>query len=140
MVAASGCAPPMPQARGQNPFPGEVAAEVLATHLNEGLVRALNDALAADIDPGAGRHLPEHHQALAVELVEMLPVGPLPHQVRIRNNHARSHLMRRKHCHRLPGLHQQRILGPKSLKFAHDSVKAFPIPRSPSDPSVNHKV
>ena len=40
---------------GQDPAPGEVAAVVPAADLDEGLVGALNDALAADIDPRARR-------------------------------------------------------------------------------------
>ena len=74
IVAASGCAPPMPPrpaVRIQRP--ASLAAVVLAPGLDEGLVGALHDALAADVDPRAGRHLAVHHQALAVELVEVLP-------------------------------------------------------------------
>src|SRR5690606_8679980 len=69
------------QARGEDPAPLEAAAVVLPAHLDEGLVGALHDALAADVDPRAGGHLAVHHQALAVELVEVLPVGPGRHQV-----------------------------------------------------------
>ncbi len=42
---------------GQDPAPGEIAAVVLPSGLDEGLVGALDDALAADIDPRPGRHL-----------------------------------------------------------------------------------
>src|SRR3546814_5819801 len=61
---------------GQDPFALQAAAEMPAADLDEGLVRALHDALAADVDPGAGRHLAVHHQALAVELVEMRSEEP----------------------------------------------------------------
>ena len=77
MTAASGCAPPMPpRPAGQDPLALEVAAIVLAAGLDEGLVGALHDALRADIDPRAGRHLAVHHQALLIELVEMRPSSP----------------------------------------------------------------
>ena len=53
------------EARGQDPLAGEIAAEMLAAHLGEGLVGALHDALAADVDPAAGGHLAVHHEPLA---------------------------------------------------------------------------
>jgi len=43
---------------GEDPASGEIAAVVLAAHFDERLIRALHDALAADVDPRAGRHLP----------------------------------------------------------------------------------
>ena len=69
------------QPRGQDPAARETAAIMLAAHLDKGLVGTLHDALAPDIDPGSGRHLAVHHQALAIELVEMLPGRPFRHQV-----------------------------------------------------------
>ena len=42
----------------------------------ESFVRALHNALRADVDPASGRHLAVHHQALAIELVEMSPRLP----------------------------------------------------------------
>ena len=54
MVAASGCAPPMPPRPAvRTRRPRSDAAEVLARRLREGLVGALEDALGADVDPGA---------------------------------------------------------------------------------------
>ena len=62
-------------------------AEVLARQLGERLVGALEDPLGPDVDPGAGRHLAVHHQAGPLELAEVLPGRPLPHQVRVRDQH-----------------------------------------------------
>ena len=78
----------------QDPLVVEHAAVVLATRFGKRLVRALHDALAADVDPRAGRHLAEHHQALAIELVEVLPRRPMRDQVRIGDQHARRVRMR----------------------------------------------
>src|SRR5678809_461568 len=39
--------------------------------------------------PGPGRHLAVHHEALAVQLVEVLPRGPGRHQHRIGDEDAR---------------------------------------------------
>src|SRR5262249_50068966 len=82
MVAASGCAPPMPPgAAVENPLAGECAAVGAPSHLGEGFVGALHNSLRADVDPGARRHLPEHHQALAVERIEMIERRPMRHEV-----------------------------------------------------------
>ena len=74
---------------GQDPLALQVAAIMLAAGLGEGLVGALHDALRADIDPRPGGHLAVHHQALLIELVEMVPVGPVRHEVGIGDQHAR---------------------------------------------------
>jgi hypothetical protein len=63
------------QAGRENPASGRSAPEVAPAGLDEGLVGALHDALAADVDPGAGGHLAEHHQALAIELVKCSQVA-----------------------------------------------------------------
>ena len=51
------------EAGGQRDRAGECAAEAAAGDLGEALVRALEDALRADVDPRAGRHLAVHRQA-----------------------------------------------------------------------------
>src|SRR3546814_4044617 len=63
---------------------------MLAPHFDEGFIGALNDALAADIDPAARGHLAVHHQALFIELVAMLPTRPSGDEVRIGEREARS--------------------------------------------------
>jgi hypothetical protein len=78
------------EARGEDPLAGEVAAVVLAAHLDEGFVRALHDALRADVDPRAGRHLAVHHQALLIELVEVLPRRPVRDEVGVRASSTRA--------------------------------------------------
>jgi len=42
----------------------------------EGLVRALDDSLSADVRPSPGGHLAVHDEALGLQLVELLPCGP----------------------------------------------------------------
>ena len=141
MVAASGCAPPMPPrpaVRIQRP--GEVAAIMLAAHLDEGLVGALNDALRADIDPGAGRHLAVHHQALAIELVEMLPGRPVRHEVGIGDQHARRIRMGAEHADRLAGLDQQRLVVLQPLQRRDDAVETLPVARGAADAAIDHQL
>ena len=127
MTAASGCAPPMPPRPAVRiHLPPEVAAIVLAADLDEGLVGALHDALRADVDPRAGRHLAVHHQALAIELVEMVPGRPVRHEVGVGDQHARRVGMGAEHADRLAGLHQQRLVVLERLQRRDDAVETRP--------------
>ena len=74
---------------------------MLAAHLDEGFVGALHDALAADVDPGAGRHLAVHHQTFAIEFAEVFPSAPMRDQVRVRDQDAWRVGVRAKHADRL---------------------------------------
>src|SRR3546814_8679867 len=58
---------------GQDPLARRVARKVTPRNFGEGLVGALNDALAADVNPRPRGHLTVHHQPGAIELLEMLP-------------------------------------------------------------------
>ena len=128
------------QARGEDPAAGQVAAVVLAPGLDEGLVGALHDALAADVDPDAGRHLAVHHQALAVELVEVLPGGPLGHQVRVGDQHPRRVGVGAEHAHRLARLDQQRlVLAAVRAALLQDGLVAVPVARRLADAAVDHQ-
>ena len=121
-------------------MPREVAAEVLLARGDERLVGALHDALRADVDPRAGRHLAEHHQPMAVEFVEMLPGGPMRHEVRVGQQHARGVGVRWKHADRLARLDQQRLVVFEPAKRFDDLVEAGPIARGPADAAVDHQV
>ena len=119
----------------------ERAAEVLARRLREGLVRALQDALGADVDPGAGRHLAVHHQALAVELVEVLPGGPGGHEHGVRDEHARRVGVGAED--RPPACRTARAASrrsPSSRSAAHDGVEALPVARGLADAAVDDEV
>ena len=105
---------------GQDPAAGEIAAIMLAADFDEGLVGALNDALGADIDPRAGGHLAVHHQALAIELVEMIPGRPVRHEVGIGDQHARRVGMGAEHADRLARLDEQGLVGLQPLQRGDD--------------------
>ena len=122
---------------GQNPAPGEIAAVVAAADFDEGLVGALNDPLAADIDPGPGGHLAVHHQPDLIERVEMVPVRPARHEVGIGDQHARSVLVGAEHAHRLAGLDQQRFIVAQGLQAVHDAVEGLPVAGGPADPAID---
>ncbi len=104
------------QARGQDPAAAKIAAVVLAAGLDEGLVGALDDALAADVDPGACGHLAVHHQAEAIELVEFFPARPVRHEVRVGDQHARRIGMGPEHAHGLARLHAERLVVAQALQ------------------------
>ncbi len=97
---------------------------MLAADLHEGLVGALHDALAADVDPGAGGHLAVHHQALAIELVEVLPGRPVRHQVRVGDQHARRVGVGAEDADRLARLHQQRLVVLKLAQALEDRLSS----------------
>ena len=126
--------------RGQDPAAAQVALIMLAAHLGEGLVSALHDALGADIDPGAGRHLAVHHQPLAIQFVEMVPVRPVRHQVRIGDQHARRVAMRAEHADRLARLDEQGLVLLQPLQRLDDRVVALPVARRPADAAIDDQL
>ena len=125
------------KSRGQKPLAPEVAAIMLAAEFDEGLVGPLNDALGADVDPGARRHLAEHHQALAVEQIEVLPVGPVRHQIGIGDQHAWRVGMGAKHPDRLAGLHQQGFIAFEPFQSCDDAIETFPVARGAADAAID---
>src|ERR1019366_5847034 len=65
----------------QNPLPREIPAIVAPTQFHERFVGSLHDALRANVDPGSRGHLSIHHEPLPIELREMLPGGPMRHEI-----------------------------------------------------------
>ncbi len=74
---------------------------MLAARLDEGFVGALHDALRADVDPRAGRHLAYIISPSASSLL-MLPARPLRHEVGVGDLNARRVLVRLEHADGLP--------------------------------------
>ena len=128
------------QAGRQYPAPGPVAAEMLAARLGKGFIGALHDALGADIDPAAGRHLAVHEQALAIEFVEVFPVGPFRHQVGVGDQHARRVRVGAKHADRFAGLDQQGLVFFQFAQGGQDLVETGPVARRAADAAVDHQV
>uniref|UniRef100_A0A0N4ZGP7 LigA n=1 Tax=Parastrongyloides trichosuri TaxID=131310 RepID=A0A0N4ZGP7_PARTI len=128
------------QARRQNPLAGPVAVIVLATRLHEGLIGALNDALGADVDPRSGGHLAVHGQALLIEFVEVVPVGPVRHQVGVGDQHARRVDMGAEHADRLARLDHQRLVGFQFLELVDDGVERLPVAGRLADAAIDHQL
>ena len=125
------------QPRRQYPAAAPVSAEVLPAGFAKGLIGALHDALAADVDPRAGRHLAEHHQAFAVEFVEVLPGRPLRHEVRVGDQHARSVGMRLEYADGLARLHKQRFVVVELAQCGEDGVETGPVARGAADAAID---
>src|SRR5277367_4564659 len=116
------------------------AAEVAASGFGKGLVGSLDDALAADVNPGAGGHLAVHHQALALQLVEVLPVGPLADEVGVGEQDARRGFVRAQDADRFAGLDEQGLVVLEALKGADDGVEALPVASCLAGSAVDDEV
>ena len=127
------------QAGREDPFALPAAGVMLASRFDEGLEGALHDALAADVDPAAGSHLAVHEQALAVEFVEVLPVGPLGHQVAVGQQHARRIGVGAEHPDRFAGLDEQRLVVAQVLQRCQDGVEAGPVACRTANAAVHHQ-
>src|SRR6266568_8934435 len=108
--------------------------------LDEGLVSALHDALATDVDPGARRHLAVHHQALAIELVEVIERRPMRDEIRVRDQHAWRIRMGAENADRFAGLNQQRLVSLEITQRSNDPVKALPVARGAADAAINDEL
>ena len=138
IVTASGCAPPIPPRPAVSVTrPRSDPAEVLAGELGERLERALEDPLGADVDPRAGRHLAVHRQALPLELAELLPVGPLADEVRVRDEHAGRPLVGAEDRDRLARLDEQRLVVGEAAQLADDGVERLPAARRAAGAAVD---
>ena len=127
------------EAGGEDPAAGQVVVVVLAAGFDEGFEGALHDALATDVDPAAGGHLAVHEQAIAVQFVEVVPVGPFRYQVGVGNQHARGVGVGLEHAHRLAGLHQQGFVFVQLFEAGQDLVEALPVTRRTADTAVHHQ-
>ena len=128
------------QTGGQDPASGQIAVIVLTARFDEGFVGALHDALRADIDPRAGGHLAVHHQPGLIQLVKMIPVGPVRYQVGVRQQHARRVGVGAEDADGLARLNQQGFIGLQQLQRAQDLFKAFPVARRFANTAVNHQI
>src|SRR5262249_1689532 len=121
-------APHPAEPRGEDPrlagLPG--ARGVRLPRGDERLEGALEDPLRADVDPGAGRHLTEHDEALLLELAEDLPGRPLADQVRVRDEDPRRVGMRLEAADGLARLDEERLVVPELGELSQDDVEAVP--------------
>ena len=112
---------------------------MLAPGFHEGFIGALHDALRADIDPGSGGHLAVHHQALAIQFVEMIPGGPVRHQVGIGDQDAGCVGMGADHGAGFARLHDQGFVGFKLPEAVADQIEVAPGARGAADAAIDHQ-
>jgi hypothetical protein len=70
----------------------------------------------------------------------MLPVGPMGHQIRVGDQHARRVLVGLEHADRLARLDQQGLVALQLGKHADQGVVAGPVARGPADAAVDHQL
>ena len=141
IVAASGCAPPIPPSPAvTTSLPASESPKCCLRHRGEALVRSLEDSLRADVDPRAGRHLAVHRQAEGVEAAELVPGGPVRDEVGVGDEHARRVLVRAEDAHRLARLHEQRLVVLQPLQRGDDGVVALPVARRLADAAVHDQL
>ena len=128
------------EARGEHHPSAQRPAEVLARELRERLVRALEDPLGADVDPGPRGHLAVHHQALLLELPEDVPGGPLAHEVRVGDQDPRRPLVGAEDRDRLARLDEERLVVGEAPQLADDRVERLPAAGRPAGPAVDDEV
>lgn len=119
---------------------GQRAAEMLAAGLREGLVGALQNALCADVDPRAGRHLAEHHQAAFFQVVEVLLRGPVRHDIAVGQQHTWGVGVRADDADRLARLDEQRFVGRQLLQRGDDGVEGRPVAGGLAAAAVDHEI
>ena len=129
-----------PEPGGQHEAPRERAAEVLGRAGAEGLVRALQDALRADVDPRARGHLAVHGEAERLVLAEVLPVTPGGDEHGIGDEDAGRVGMRLEDADGLARLHEQRLVGLERSERGHDAVIGLPVPRRLPRAAVHDQV
>src|SRR5262245_1011422 len=125
---------------GDDQLPCQRTVEVFRADGGEGLERALNDALTADVDPRAGGHLAVHRQPHPLQPVKHLPVRPVAHEVRVGYQHARRVFVRAEDADGFARLHKQRFVVIQIAQAAYDGVEAPPVARRLARAAVNDQV
>jgi hypothetical protein len=95
------CSAHATEAGSEHDTASERALEVPSAKLREGPIGALQDVLAADVDPRSCCHLAVHREAGPFQLPEGLPRRPASHQVAVGDEDPGCPLVRAEHRDRL---------------------------------------
>ncbi|OPZ72962.1 MAG: hypothetical protein BWY83_00375 [bacterium ADurb.Bin478] len=117
------------QTSGENKPAVRRAVEIFFRTGGKGLKSALQNPLAADINPTARGHLTVHGQAQRLEPAEFIPGRPSGHQQRVGDQNPRRIFMRSEYRHRFAGLNQQRLIILKPFQRIDDRMITLPVPR-----------
>ena len=125
---------------GQRDGPRQAAAELLLGNRPERLVGPLQDALGADVDPRAGRHLAVHRQALGLQLAKLFPIGPVANQIGVRDQYPRRPGVRTEHPDRLAGLHQHGLVVFEPAQSTNQCVEGGPAARCAPGSAIDDEI
>ncbi len=128
------------EASGEHEPAGQRAAEMLAGTGAEGLVGSLQNALCADVDPGARGHLSVHREPHRLVSPEVLPVAPLGHEERVGDEDPWRVRVRLEHSDRLAGLDEQGLVSLEAPERPHDRVIRLPAPGRLAGSSVDDEI
>ena len=128
------------EAGGHDEPAAQRAAEVASRQLGERFVRALQNALGADVDPAAGGHLPVHRQAAIFEIAEMRPRRPGRHEQGVGDEDARRPRVRAEDGDRFAGLHDERFIVLEPVQRRDDGVEGRPAARRASRSAVDDEI
>ena len=128
------------QPRGQRDRAGQRSAEPFGRDRGERLVGALQDALGADVDPGARGHLAVHGQAEVLQAAELLPGRPLRDQVGVGDEHPRRPFVRSQHADRLAGLDEEGLVIVEVLERGDDRRVGLPAPGGAAGAAVDDEL
>src|SRR5215831_11039229 len=98
----------------------------------ERLVRALQNALAADVDPRPRGHLPVHRETETFELAELLPRRPAPDEIAVRDEHTGRGRLCAKYGDGLAALHEQGLVSAQPTQRRDDRVECLPRSSRPA--------
>ena len=124
----------------QDEAPRQAAVEAVLGDAHENLIGALNDALAADVLPGARRQPAPADQPLFLQLIEHLGLGPLPDNVAIGHDHQRRLGVGFEQANRLAGLDDQRLILVHPEQGFDNGLVARPIARRLAERGINDQL
>ncbi len=106
----------------------------------ERLVGALQDALRADVDPAAGRHLAVHREARDPRDRGTRPRSPTPARASRWRSARAAPGMRAEHRHRLARLHEQRLVVLEPAQRARRWRRSLPVARRLAGAAVDDEI
>ena len=113
---------------------------MLTPGLDKGFVGALNNALAADIDPRPRGHLSIHRQTAFIEFIEVIPIRPMGHQIGIGDQHTGGVRVGLKDANGFARLHQQCLIVFQCLQRCDDLIEIIPGPRRPANAAIDNQL
>src|SRR4026209_2131572 len=112
---------------------------MLSTSSGESLECALHNSLTADVNPGAGSHLPVHRQANTLEAIELSVIVPLANEIRVGDENTRRLLVRFEFAHRFPRLDEKRFVVFKLAQRSNNYIESFPAPGGAAGAAIHHE-